>query len=64
MAETVRVVSQTTYLCGEILGGRLGVGVVGGNVDESVAVVFRSSFSNPLCPLDMYIFVREVPRIP
>jgi hypothetical protein len=64
MAEAVCVVPQATYLCGKILRGRLGVGIVGGNVDESVAVIFRNSFSNPLCPLDVYIFVREVPRVP
>jgi len=29
-------------------------------MDESVAVVLRNSFSNPLCTLDVYIFVREV----
>lgn len=46
-----------TYLGGEKFGGRVFVGIVGGNVDEAVNVVLSHCLRDALCAVDMHVGV-------
>lgn len=49
------------YLGSIKFGGRIGIGVVGRDVDIPVDIVLGRGLDNPLGTLDMHVFEREVP---
>ena len=49
------------YLRSVEFGGRVGVGVVGRDVDIPVDIVLGGGLNDPLGSLDMHVFEREVP---
>jgi hypothetical protein len=50
-------------LCGKELGLGAGIGVVRGDLDESIDIIFGDGLSNPLGALDVNVGIREVPRV-
>jgi hypothetical protein len=53
--------SELTNLGGEVLGGRVPVGVVGGDVDESVYIVLGNGVGDALSTINVDVSEGEVP---